>query len=849
MIILRQNRLEKAKYISKKMVNGKWRYKYYENKTRTNTQGREKVGIAPNGQKSNLTDEQWHQVRSTEFKEWFGDWENNPNKSSKILDKNGEPLIVYHGTDEDFEEYNFSEKGTGGWSRSGSKNAKENEIYLTSSKEHAKGYGENIINLYANIKNPLKISVVDELDEWRKEEFGKKYRNVQEMIDDYYSGEIYEAYDADYNFRKYSDESKETGKDGVIFDFGNLVNSDTGEKIKSIIVAFDPNQIKSSNNNNGEFNPNSNNINKSISNKGRKKMIIVRKSVNLEGLGDNYNLKKLAKKHNVPLEKINKEFAMGIKVELEHTKDPSVASQIAIDHLTESPVYYSQLKKMESKMEKSLTDKQKRQIEKFFTGKTKVKDEDYHNFAMKIGIKPDEAEEYAYYLLLKYAGKREEKSVPKTVYEHPDKPGAGAKKRKKLHSPQDKFEAVMGEFKRGTLRSGNGSVVTNRKQAIAIAASESGMSKAIDNAFWADIIGKRLFTKKESIQAVRDMIVAEYDAIQLYERIAESMVDGSIKEVILDIRDEEKVHIGEFQKLLNVLEPTEDEKYEEGQDEAEDKLNVNVLPKDLLGKSIAALKKFANREPEDDDSYKLEGHRKCHGMDIEIENKKGSIRKGTDPDGHEWETKMNFDYGRIAGAKGSDGESLDAYIGPNPNADMVYVVHQNDPETGAFDENKAMLGFDSVEEAVEGYLSQYDNPDFFGGVSEYPVEEFKEKIKQDSGKMLYKSPILVKSKERPMIIVKSKTVKEDGKSYTTSDKSERRTPPKGYPKDTDKYLDPKQLKYPIDTEKHIRAAMTYFTVNQRKYDAATRKKMWAKLIRAAKKIGIDVSDEVKKRAK
>lgn len=54
---------------------------------------------------------------------------------------------------------------------------------------------------------------------------------------------------------------------------------------------------------------------------------------------------------------------------------------------------------------------------------------------------------------------------------HPDRPGAGAKKRRGL-SRRDKFHVVMGEFKRGTLRSGDGTVVTNRKQAIAIAISE-----------------------------------------------------------------------------------------------------------------------------------------------------------------------------------------------------------------------------------------------------------------------------------------------------------------------------------------------------------------------------------------
>ena len=69
------------------------------------------------------------------------------------------------------------------------------------------------------------------------------------------------------------------------------------------------------------------------------------------------------------------------------------------------------------------------------------------------------------------------KSVPASVYEHKDVPGAGAKKRKKLKKKGDKVEAVMGEFKRGTLRSGSGEKVTDRKQAIAISLSEAGLSR------------------------------------------------------------------------------------------------------------------------------------------------------------------------------------------------------------------------------------------------------------------------------------------------------------------------------------------------------------------------------------
>lgn len=58
--------------------------------------------LAPNGKKSNLTEGQYAQVRTKAFKEWFGDWENDPENASKVVDENDEPLVVYHNTPFEF---------------------------------------------------------------------------------------------------------------------------------------------------------------------------------------------------------------------------------------------------------------------------------------------------------------------------------------------------------------------------------------------------------------------------------------------------------------------------------------------------------------------------------------------------------------------------------------------------------------------------------------------------------------------------------------------------------------------------------------------------------------------------
>jgi hypothetical protein len=132
--------------------------------------------------------------------------------------------------------------------------------------------------------------------------------------------------------------------------------------------------------------------------------------------------------------------------------------------------------------------------------------------------------------------------------------------------------------------------------------------------------------------------------------------------------------------------------------------------------------------------YPLQGRTKVHGMDISIENKKGSTRSGTDKDGHEWSIKMNFDYGYIRGTVGVDGDHLDCYVGPNPESKKVFIVNQNDPASGKFDEQKVMLGFDSSEEAKKAYDSQYDRPNFLGDITEMGIDEFKDKIFDDKNK-------------------------------------------------------------------------------------------------------------------
>lgn len=125
------------------------------------------------------------------------------------------------------------------------------------------------------------------------------------------------------------------------------------------------------------------------------------------------------------------------------------------------------------------------------------------------------------------------------------------------------------------------------------------------------------------------------------------------------------------------------------------------------------------------------GHINFQGLDISIENPRGSTRKGVSPEGKPWETELTHHYGYIKGTVGKDKDHIDAFIGPNVESDRVFVVDQSDPKTGKFDEHKVMMGFQNQEEARQGYLSNYDKGwKGLGAMTEMSMDEFKSWIKE-----------------------------------------------------------------------------------------------------------------------
>ncbi|MDR0540666.1 MAG: hypothetical protein LBH19_00475, partial [Dysgonamonadaceae bacterium] len=194
---------------------------------------------APNGKKSNLNERQWLQVRTDGFKKWFGDWENDPANASKVVDENGEPKPVYHGTNNTEEENTWNEKH--GWY-----DTKHTEFtafktkggnFFNSDKNNAAGYGNYLYEEFLDLKSPLVIDAK-----------GSHFSDID------FDGQNKDTYDwALYAKRKgYDGLIVKNVRDGV--DYGDLQNATDD------YVAFNPNKIKSATDNNGNFDDSSNDI-------------------------------------------------------------------------------------------------------------------------------------------------------------------------------------------------------------------------------------------------------------------------------------------------------------------------------------------------------------------------------------------------------------------------------------------------------------------------------------------------------------------------------------------------------------------------------------------------------------
>lgn len=168
----------------------------------------------------------------------------------------------------------------------------------------------------------------------------------------------------------------------------------------------------------------------------------------------------------------------------------------------------------------------------------------------------------------------------KEAMRHPDKTGAGAKKRKKL-SPDEKFEAVMREFARGTLHSGSGAKVTSRKQALSIAYSESG-KKSEDKA--QDLDSPLILheferpTGSERLEKAMNYVLKQQED-EIIDILEQEMKQSQISE-IKDLNQlvSKLKSIVTFEGLRQITANIIRNNYMKGWDQAEKEMNRNFVP-------------------------------------------------------------------------------------------------------------------------------------------------------------------------------------------------------------------------------------------------------------------------------
>ena len=176
------------------------------------------------------------------------------------------------------------------------------------------------------------------------------------------------------------------------------------------------------------------------------------------------------------------------------------------------------------------------------------------------------------------------------------------------------------------------------------------------------------------------------------------------------------------------------------------------------------------QEQKEAGNYK-KGHIKLHGLDISIENPRGSVRKSKPDAVKKWETTMQDHYGYIKGTRGADDEGgaipeqVDAYIGQNPLSENIFIVDQVNPGNGQFDEHKVMMGYNDEAAAREGYLRNYEkNWKGLGQITRVPVDEFKTWLNEGDTGAPYDSSVPSK---KPTESTTSEEIGEAGENRRT----------------------------------------------------------------------------------
>ncbi len=202
------------------------------------------------------------QIQSAPFKEWFGDWQNAPTEASKVVDADGRPMVMYHGTSN----YGFTAFDTygGKFGLFGKGSYFTNDSSVAESyTEKGKGSSKGVYPVYLNIRNPLDMDTAADIDAWRRafEDAGLDQTYLDEAATNEDAFKALKENLQDDGYTRWEAEDLVTelietmGFDGITHIGGGRYNQKDGTKHR-VFIAFEPEQIKSATDNIGTFDGN-----------------------------------------------------------------------------------------------------------------------------------------------------------------------------------------------------------------------------------------------------------------------------------------------------------------------------------------------------------------------------------------------------------------------------------------------------------------------------------------------------------------------------------------------------------------------------------------------------------------
>ena len=207
---------------------------------------------APNGKETNLTEDQWLAVRTAAFKNWFGDWEKDPQNASKVVDENGEPRVVYHGSHQWFTSFNDGKQRQQSGAPAGTIFANDNREIAVSFADYYGGHADEVILDPNDERHPRYSWGI-----YREGGIYDLFMNVRNPLVVDFEGRLWLDSSKGGDINALCSKAKESGHDGVIalniVDAG--LNDQENVPASTDYVAFESVQVKSAAQNRGTYDP------------------------------------------------------------------------------------------------------------------------------------------------------------------------------------------------------------------------------------------------------------------------------------------------------------------------------------------------------------------------------------------------------------------------------------------------------------------------------------------------------------------------------------------------------------------------------------------------------------------